>query len=74
MTLQSYTRRARGAMGGLTENEDGEIVDKLVDTLVLSNEQVELAILLQRIGDRISTIGYDYSRYGRILQTSNGRS
>ena len=53
-----HTRRARGAMGGLTENEDGEIVDKLVDTLVLSNEQVELAILLQRIGDRISTIGY----------------
>lgn len=56
--ISVHTRRARGAMGGRTENEEGEIVDLEVDTLTLSNEQVELGILLQRLGDRIANMGY----------------
>ena len=53
-----HTRRARRAMGGRYRNNEGEIKDYLVDTLALSNEQVELAILLQRLGDRIAEMGY----------------
>lgn len=56
--ISVHTRRARAAMGGRTTNEDNEIVDLDVDTLTLSNEQVELGILLQRLGDRISDMGY----------------
>jgi len=56
--ISVHTRRARGAMGGRTLNSENEIVDELVDTLTLSNEQVELGILLQRLGDRISEMGY----------------
>ena len=53
-----HTRQARRAMGGRSVNAENEIVDEEVDTLTLSNEQVELAILLQRLGDRISDMGY----------------
>lgn len=56
--ISVHTRRARAAMGGRSVNEENEIVDQEVDTLTLSNEQVELAILLQRLGDRISDMGY----------------
>jgi hypothetical protein len=56
--ISVHTRRARNAMGGRHLNDENEIVDDLVDTLTLSNEQVELGILLQRIGDRISEMGY----------------
>jgi hypothetical protein len=47
--IAKHTKRARKAMGGETT---------VVDTLTLSNELVELAILLQRLGDRISMMGY----------------
>ncbi len=56
--ISVHTRRARNAMGGRHLNDDNEIVDDEVDTLTLSNEQVELGILLQRLGDRISEMGY----------------
>lgn len=56
--ISVHTRRARNAMGGRHLNDENEIVDDLVDTLTLSNEQVELGILLQRLGDRISEMGY----------------
>jgi hypothetical protein len=56
--ISVHTRRARKAMGGRTLNDDNEIIDLDVDTLTLSNEQVELAILLQRLGDRLSEMGY----------------
>lgn len=56
--ISVHTRLARNAMGGRTRNEEDEIVDLPVDTLTLSNEQVELGILLQRLGDRISEMGY----------------
>jgi hypothetical protein len=57
-SITVHTRRARRAMGGRSLNNEGEIVDEEVDTLTLSNEQVELAILLQRLGERISNMGY----------------
>lgn len=56
--ISVHTRRARRAMGGRSLNDENEIVDEEVDTLTLSNEQVELGILLQRLGDRISDMGY----------------
>lgn len=56
--ISVHTRLARRAMGGRSLNEENEIVDELVDTLTLSNEQVELGILLQRLGDRIADMGY----------------
>jgi len=56
--ISVHTRLARKAMGGRTTNDENEIVDLEVDTMTLSNEQVELAILLQRLGDRISEMGY----------------
>ena len=56
--ISVHTRRARAAMGGRSLNSENEIVDEEVDTLTLSNEQVELGILLQRLGDRISEMGY----------------
>ena len=56
--ISVHTRLARRAMGGRTKNDEDEIVDLEVDTLTLSNEQVELGILLQRLGDRISDMGY----------------
>ena len=56
--ISVHTRLARRAMGGRSLNEENEIVDEEVDTLTLSNEQVELGILLQRLGDRISDMGY----------------
>lgn len=56
--ISVHTRKARAAMGGRSVNEENEIVDQEVDTLTLSNEQVELGILLQRLGDRISEMGY----------------
>lgn len=45
--IATHTKRARKAM-----DQDP------VDTLTLSNELVELSILLQRLGDRIATMGY----------------
>lgn len=45
--IQKHTKNARSAM-----SRDP------VDTLTLSNELVELAILLQRLGDRIAMMGY----------------
>lgn len=56
--ISVHTRLARRAMGGRSLNDENEIVDEEVDTLTLSNEQVELGILLQRLGDRISDMGY----------------
>jgi hypothetical protein len=56
--ISVHTRLARRAMGGRSLNEENEIVDEEVDTLTLSNEQVELGILLQRLGDRIADMGY----------------
>ena len=56
--ISVHTRLARRAMGGRSLNGENEIVDEEVDTLTLSNEQVELGILLQRLGDRISDMGY----------------
>lgn len=56
--ISVHTRLARRAMGGRSLNDENEIVDELVDTLTLSNEQVELGILLQRLGDRIADMGY----------------
>mgnify|MGYP000967674867 CR=1 FL=1 len=56
--ISVHTRLARRAMGGRSLNEENEVVDEEVDTLTLSNEQVELAILLQRLGDRIADMGY----------------
>lgn len=56
--ISVHTRLARRAMGGRSLNDENEIVDEEVDTLTLSNEQVELGILLQRLGDRISEMGY----------------
>ncbi len=45
--VQKHTKSARTAMA-----------KDPVDTLTLSNELVELAILLQRLGDRIAMMGY----------------
>jgi hypothetical protein len=56
--ISVHTRLARRAMGGRSLNDENEIVDEEVDTLTLSNEQVELGILLQRLGDRIADMGY----------------
>lgn len=70
--ISVHTRLARRAMGGRSLNDENEIVDEEVDTLTLSNEQVELAILLQRLGDRISDMGYiaraSEELYKRIME------
>lgn len=70
--IQDFTLEARAAMGGLSLNSRGETVEKSADTLVLSNVQVELAILLQRLGDRISEMGYitraSEELYKRVLE------
>ena len=56
--ISVHTRYARRAMGGRFKNSEGEIEDTDVDTYTLSNEQVELAILIQRLSERISEMGY----------------
>lgn len=56
--ISYYTRKARRATGGPQYQPDGTTKEYQTDTLVLSQCQVQLSILNQRLSERISMMGY----------------